>query len=94
MQGFSAHGESSDQPGALDRKTKELIALCDRRSPPVAMAASVFTPKRLVRFGATRPEVEEALDLAIYMGGGPTLMYAADAIAAFEQFQAQLNVAA
>ena len=25
--------------------------------------------------------------MAIYMGGGPSLMYAADAIAAYEQFQ-------
>jgi len=30
----------------------------------------------------------------VYMGGGPSLMYAADAIAAFEQFQAQASVAA
>jgi len=32
--------------------------------------------------------------MAVYMGGGPSLMYAADAISAFEQFEAQLNVAA
>ncbi len=25
--------------------------------------------------------------MAVYMGGGPSLMYAADAIAAYEQFQ-------
>jgi alkylhydroperoxidase/carboxymuconolactone decarboxylase family protein YurZ len=39
--------------------------------------------------GATRLEVEEALGMAIYMGGGPSLMYAADALAAFEQFTPQ-----
>jgi len=27
--------------------------------------------------------------MTVYMGGGPSLMYAADAIAAFEQFQQQ-----
>ena len=44
------------------------------------------TEEALVRLGATRLEVEEALGMAVYMGGGPSLMYAADAIAAFEQF--------
>jgi alkylhydroperoxidase/carboxymuconolactone decarboxylase family protein YurZ len=40
----------------------------------------------LVRLGATRAEIEECLGMAIYMGGGPSLMYAADAIAAYEQY--------
>jgi hypothetical protein len=31
---------------------------------------------------------------ALGMGGGPSLMYAADAISAFEEFQVQLDVAA
>ena len=32
--------------------------------------------------------------MTIYMGGGPSLMYAADAISAFEEFQVQLGAAA
>jgi hypothetical protein len=32
--------------------------------------------------------------MAVYMGGGPALMYAADAIGAFEQFQEKAVVAA
>ena len=48
----------------------------------------------LVRLGATREEVEETLGMTIYMGGGPSLMYAADAISAFEEFHAQVGVAA
>jgi alkylhydroperoxidase/carboxymuconolactone decarboxylase family protein YurZ len=36
--------------------------------------------------GATRQEIEEALGVAVYMGGGPSLMYAADALTAYEQF--------
>ena len=40
----------------------------------------------LVKAGATRHEVEEALGMAVYMGGGPALMYAADAVLAFDQF--------
>ena len=29
--------------------------------------------------------------MAVYMGGGPSLMYAAEAVAAFEQFLARKN---
>jgi alkylhydroperoxidase/carboxymuconolactone decarboxylase family protein YurZ len=47
-----------------------------------------------VKLGATRQEIEEALGMAVYMGGGPSLMYAADAISAFEEFQQQMSVAA
>lgn len=42
--------------------------------------------KTLVELGATRKEVEETLAVAIYMGGGPALMYAADALQAFDEF--------
>ena len=53
-----------------------------------------FHAETLVRLGATRQEVEETLGMAVYMGGGPSLMYAADAISAYEQFDRQLSVAA
>ena len=79
MQAFSALAQSATRDGALDKKTKELIALalgvatrCD--------GCIGFHTESLVRLGATRQEVEETLGMAIYMGGGPSLMYAADAI--------------
>jgi len=86
MQGFSALAQAATRDGALDIKTKELMALA------LGVAAHCdgcigFHAEALVRLGATRQEVEEALGMAIYMGGGPSLMYAADAIAAYEQFQ-------
>lgn len=88
MQGFSALAQAATKPGALDRKTKELIALA------IGVATHCdgcigFHTEALVRLGTTRLEVEEALGMAIYMGGGPSLMYAADALAAFEQFTPQ-----
>lgn len=88
MHGFSALAKAATRDGALDKKTKELIALA------IGVAAHCdgcigFHAEALVRLGATRQEVEEALGMAIYMGGGPSLMYAADAIGAFEQFQQQ-----
>ena len=87
MKGFSALAEAATRDGALTRKTKELIALalgvaghCD--------ACLGFHLQTLIKLGATRVEVEEALGVAIYMGGGPSLMYAADALAAFEELSA------
>jgi AhpD family alkylhydroperoxidase len=93
MQGFSALAQAATRDGALDKKTKELIALA------IGVAARCdgcigFHTEALVRLGATRQEVEETLGMAIYMGGGPSLMYAADAIAAFEQFEQQASAAA
>ncbi|MGJ4996775.1 carboxymuconolactone decarboxylase family protein [Bradyrhizobium sp. HKCCYLR20261] len=92
MQGFSALARAAGADGALDKKTKELIALA------IGVAVRCdgcigFHAEALVRLGATKQEVEETLGMAIYMGGGPSLMYAADAIAAFEQFQQQAAAA-
>jgi AhpD family alkylhydroperoxidase len=85
MQGFSALAQAAIKPGVLDRKTKELIALvigvvthCD--------GCIGFHCQSLVKLGASRAEVEEALGMAVYMGGGPALMYAADALGAYDQF--------
>jgi AhpD family alkylhydroperoxidase len=76
MQAFSALAQAATRDGALDRKTKELIAIgiatrCD--------GCIGFHTEALVKLGATRQEVEETLGMAVYMGGGPSLMYAADA---------------
>ena len=85
VDGFNALSEAALAAGALDKKTKELIALalgvgahCD--------ACLGFHARALVKLGATRAEVEDALAVAVYMGGGPSLMYAAEALSAFEQF--------
>ncbi|MGE5158418.1 MAG: carboxymuconolactone decarboxylase family protein [Gemmatimonas sp.] len=93
MQAFSALAQAATRDGALDKKTKELIALA------LGVAARCdgcigFHTEALVRLGATRQEVEEVLGMAVYMGGGPSLMYAGDAIAAFEQYQEKAVVAA
>jgi len=85
MKGFGDMGKAAMAGGALDPKTKELIALA------VGVAARCdgcigFHAKALVRLGATTEEVHEALGVAIYMGGGPVAMYAANAVAAFNEF--------
>jgi AhpD family alkylhydroperoxidase len=87
MQGFSALAGAASKEGALDAKTKELMAL----AIGVALRCDGcigFHTEALIKLGATKEEVEETLGMAVYMGGGPSLMYAADAILAYDQFAA------
>jgi AhpD family alkylhydroperoxidase len=85
MKGFNALSGATLRDGALSEKTKELIALCLGVAGHCD-ACIGFHVRTLVKLGVTRPELEEALGVAIYMGGGPSLMYAAEALSAFEQF--------
>ena len=71
---------------ALDGKTKELIAL----GISVAIRCDdciAFHAKAAVKQGANREEVMEALGMAVYMGAGPSVMYATHALDAFTQFE-------
>jgi AhpD family alkylhydroperoxidase len=83
MKAFSAL-----EPKEFDVKTKELLALgiavaihCEACIPFHAGAAA--------RQGATRGEIMETMGMAIYMGAGPSVMYAAQAVEAFDQFAAK-----
>lgn len=73
------------EDGALSKKTKELIALSIGVSGQCKGCIG-FHVKALIILGVTREELVEALGMAIYMGGGPSLMYAAEAMQAFEEF--------
>jgi AhpD family alkylhydroperoxidase len=85
VKGFGDLGRAATASGVLDKKTKELIALAlsvaARCDPCIG-----FHMQTLVKLGATRQEIDETLGVTTYMGGGPSLMYAASAIAAFEEF--------
>jgi AhpD family alkylhydroperoxidase len=74
--------------GALDVRTKELIALaisvskeCDGCIAAHAHAA--------VRHGATPREAAEAIGVTFVMNGGPATVYGARAFAAFQEFYAE-----
>jgi AhpD family alkylhydroperoxidase len=85
MKSFNDLGRAATTAGVLDAKTKELIAMAlsvaARCDPCIA-----FHAKALVRLKATRQELDETLGVSTYMGGGPSLMYAAHAVDAFEEF--------
>ena len=87
LRAFTSLAQAASRDGALDRKTKEFIALA------LGVAAHCdpcigFHAQALVRLGATRAQVEEVLGMTVYMGGGPSLMYAAGALDAWEEFSA------
>ena len=87
MAGFGAMSKAAMAPGELSEKHKELIALGISVSQRCAGCIG-FHVKALRRLGTTKAEFEEALGVAVYMGGGPSLMYAAVALQAWEQFGA------
>lgn len=87
MSGFGAMSKAAIADGVLDEKMKELIALA------IGVATRCdgcigFHTKALARLGATTAEVHETLGVAVYMGGGPVAMYAANAVEAFNEFAA------
>ena len=43
--------------------------------------------RSLVRLGATREEMSEAIAMAAYMGGGPSLAYGTKALEAYDEFK-------
>ena len=85
--GFAALARAATASGALDPKTKELIALA------IGVAVHCdgcigFHTRAAQRHGATREEVAEVVAMCLYMGGGPSLMYGAKALDAFDQLEA------
>lgn len=84
--GFRELHLAAFQDGALDTKTKELIALaigvvegCDGCIASHAQAAA--------RAGATRQEAAEAIGVTFLMRGGPATIYGPRAYDAFCEFE-------
>jgi AhpD family alkylhydroperoxidase len=85
--GFAALHDAALAAGALDTKTKELIALaiavsteCDGCIAAHAHAA--------VLHGASLEEAAETIGVTFLMNGGPATIYGARAYAAFAEFHA------
>ena len=75
---FGELHKGSCADGALDTKTKELIAL----GIGVAVRCEgciVCHVQDALTAGATREEVLETLGVAVLMGGGPSVVYATEA---------------
>lgn len=88
MKGFADLHRATMTPGALDTKTKELMALaisvtsrCDGCIASHAHGAATA--------GATDAEVAETIGVAVLMAGGPATVYGPRALAAFRDFANQ-----
>ena len=88
MKAFREMGAAAHDGGALDPKTKELLA--------VAISVAVrcdpcitYHVEGARKHGASREEIAETLGLAVYMGAGPSAMYAAQALEAYDQYADQ-----
>ena len=87
MQGFGQLARAAMAEGAVSAKHKELIALAIGVTQHCSGCVG-FHVKALVKLGCTRQELEEAMSVCVYMGGGPALMYVAEVLAAFDAMSA------
>jgi AhpD family alkylhydroperoxidase len=90
MGGFAALHKNAVADGALSGKTKELVAL------GIAVAVRcdgciAYHVHDALQSGATRDEISETIGVAVLMGGGPALMYGAEAYEALDQFESAMS---
>lgn len=90
MRGFAQLAQASMAEGAISAKHKELIALAIGVTQRCSGCIG-FHVKALHRLEATRVELEEMLAVCVYMGGGPALMYAAEALKAWDAMAPEQN---
>lgn len=81
--GFGALSKAAKEEGALTVREKECVALgiavVMRCEPCIG-----FHVEALAKAGATREELADVLAMSVQMGGGPSLMYAAKTLAAWD----------
>jgi len=86
MGGFQHIHHANATDGALSGKQKELIALgiaiCVR-----CAGCIVCHVHDAIKAGATDEEIQETVGVAILMGGGPSVVYGAEALEAMEEFK-------
>jgi AhpD family alkylhydroperoxidase len=86
--GFRELHDAALAPGALDVKTKELIALAIAVSKECDGCIAAHA-HGAVQHGATPEEAAEAIGVTFLMNGGPGTIYGPRAFAAFQEFYSQ-----
>jgi AhpD family alkylhydroperoxidase len=85
MGAFAGLFRAASADGALDKKTKELMALAI--SVAIRCEGCIAAHARAAaRHGATEAEAVEALMVAVELSGGPGTVYAGEALEAFREF--------
>lgn len=83
MQAFQHLHEAAVAPGALDRRTKELMALAIAISTQCD-GCIAWHVTNAIKAGAQRDEVLETIGVAVMMGGGPATYYGQKAAKALD----------
>ncbi len=88
MAGFAELHTAAMADGALNTKTKELIAL------GIAIAVRCdgcisYHVHDAIAAGAARDEIVETIGISVLMGGGPAMVYGAEALDALDQFESE-----
>ena len=86
--GFQQLQKTAMSDGAINHKTKELMALAisivQRAEPCMA-----FHAHNAIVAGANHSEIMETLGVAVMMGGGPAVLHAAKALEILRQFESK-----
>lgn len=83
MQGFQSLMGAASASGQLDTKTKELMALAIAITQHCE-GCITFHTRQAIGHGASREECAEAIAVAVEMGGGPAVVYGAQALEAYD----------
>ena len=83
MKAFAGFMGAVEKPGALDKKTKELISISLSIVSHCKWCIA-FHVKGALDSGATKDEIMESCFVAALMGGGPALMYTQLAVKALK----------
>ena len=86
MAAFGQLAKSAMVAGAISTKHKELIALAIGITQHCSGCIG-FHIKALHKLGCSRAELEEMLNVCVYMGGGPALMYSAETLKAWDDMK-------
>ena len=84
MTAYSQLTQAASAEGALDSKTKELMALAISVSIRCEDCI-VYHTRAAIKHGASEDEVMETLGVAVEMGGGPSVVYGGRALQAYKE---------
>ena len=85
MQGIVALAKAEESKGALDKKTRELIALAVAATTRCDTCIAIHASEA-VKAGATRDELLETLAVAVSLNAGAALVYSSRILEAYDQF--------
>lgn len=87
--GFGALSKAVKENGVLSLKEKEYVALGIAVGQHCEPCINLHV-EALMKAGGSREELGDVLAMAVQMGGGPSLMYAAHALGCWDELSAKV----